>query len=149
MPLMVRGGKGREQGRDPKSTGGDEEAAPYLAQVCSMFQALSSLSRGAAHPGVATAREDTKPCPGVSSAKSLSLFLLPSSSWRRRRTEICSLLFGERERTDRAPAAPSANGAPGTRQGLFSGGGWTLLLRPSPGRGRTRSQAETRLAGTS
>lgn len=50
MPLMVRGGKGREQGRDPKSTGGDEEAAPYLAQVCSMFQALSSLS-GCRSPG--------------------------------------------------------------------------------------------------
>lgn len=43
---MVRGGRGREQGKDPKSTGGDGEAAPYLAQVCSMFQALSSLSGG-------------------------------------------------------------------------------------------------------
>lgn len=83
----------------------------------------SPRSRGAAHPGVATAREDTKPCPGVSSAKSLSLFLLPSSSWRRRRTEICSLLFGDRERTDRPRPRPR------------------LTVRPAQGRDCSREVA--------
>lgn len=147
-PLMVRGGKGREQGRDPKSTGGDEEAAPYLAQVCSMFQALSSLSGrrspGGGHsPGRYQALPRSLQRKKPESLPPPQLLLAPAED-----RDLFSAFWRERENRS-APAAPSANGAPGTRQGLFSGGGWTLLLRPSPGRGRTRSQAETRLAGTS
>jgi hypothetical protein len=67
----------------------------------------SPQSRGAGHPGVAAAREDAKPCPGVSSAKSPSLFVLPSSSWRRCRVkEQGPLSAFWRERVDRPQPHP-------------------------------------------
>lgn len=123
-PLMVRGGRGREQGRDPKSTGGDGEAAPYLAQVCSMFQALSLLS-GCRSPGgghspgryQALPRSLQRKKPESLPPPQLLLALAPEED-----RDLLSAFW--RERADRPRPRPR------------------LTVRPAPGRDCSREVAE-------
>lgn len=146
-PLVVGAARGREQGPQVHSGRRGRSRSlpgPSLLHDPGALHALRApLTRGWPQPGkmpslaqespVQKARvSSSSPAPLGSGAKELGL---PSAFWRGRESRL-------------AAAAPSANGAPGTRQGLFSGGGWPPLP-PSPGPGRTSSQAETRLAGTS
>lgn len=85
-PLVLRGdlflraqGEGTE--RDPGSPRQREKSSSPTSPTSAPFSRRVPRSRGARHPGVEAARENGKPCPRISSAKSPS-FPLPAPCFR-------------------------------------------------------------------
>lgn len=152
---LSRRTQGQGRGRDTKSGMRGESSSSPTSSTSAPFSRCCRYSQGAPHPGVEAAWEKGKPCPRISSAK-CSSFLLPSSSFCVGEERALLPAFLE-NRFD--VAEPPANGAMGTREGLFSAGSRTWSERrpglfwelgpEAAGGARTHSQAETRLAGTS
>lgn len=117
------GGEGRPLGKGAGKPGSGERAAlTYLVHVRSIFQALSLLSERCS-PGSGSSLGKRKALPTDVQRKEQQ----PLPPQRPRSLRVCDertqLPAFSENRLD--VAEPPANGATGTREGLFSVGSWT------------------------